>query len=102
MDLRAHNRYRRRSHRLLDLSEGAPAPVATLGGEALPRHSLLERTRPRRSLRRLRTAQAIRRRGSFVLSAGAMRATAQTASGAAFCRTVSRFTKNCRLGLVTN
>src|SRR6476661_4767121 len=60
VDLRAHDRQGRRSHRLLDLPKGAPAPVATMGGEALPRHPILERARPGRALRRLRAAQAIR------------------------------------------
>ena len=47
-------------------------PSRRWAAQALPRHPLLERARPRRSLRRLRAAGAVRRRGPLVLPAGPM------------------------------
>ena len=43
-----------------------------LGGAPIRRHPLLERARPRRPLRRLGAAGAVRRRGARVLPAGAL------------------------------
>ena len=71
---RQHGR-RRGADRLLDLPEGDSAALAALGGEALHRHPLLERARPRRPLRRVRAAGAVRARGALVLPARAMSAT---------------------------
>jgi len=56
-----------------DLPQGAPAPVPAVGGEALPRHQVLERARSRRALRRVRAALSVRRRGPGVLPARQMR-----------------------------
>jgi pimeloyl-ACP methyl ester carboxylesterase len=69
LDHRLRARHRRRSHRLFDLSQGTPAPLTSVGGEALPRHPLLERARSRRALRRLRAAGAVRRGSAVVLPA---------------------------------
>jgi hypothetical protein len=46
----------RGAERLLNLAQRVAAPLAALGGEAFPRHPLLERASPRRTLRRLRAA----------------------------------------------
>jgi pimeloyl-ACP methyl ester carboxylesterase len=72
VDLRTHERHGHRPHRLHDLPQGAPAPVATLGGEALCRHPLLERARPGWALRRLRATGAVRRRTACLLSTGSV------------------------------
>ncbi len=52
---------------VLDLSEGDLPAVAPLGRAAVHRPAVLQRARPRRSLRRLRAAGALRRRGPCVL-----------------------------------
>ena len=57
----------RRAARSSRTSFSAPAGA---GRATLPRHPLLERARPRRPLRRLRAARALRRRGARLLRAG--------------------------------
>src|SRR4029453_18197485 len=69
VDLGSCTRHGRRPNRGFDLPQGTPAPVAPVGGEALPRHPLLERARSRWALRRVRAARSVCRGGSDFLSA---------------------------------
>jgi hypothetical protein len=48
---------------------GAPAPVPTVGGEAVSRHRYWNEPERGRALRRVRAADAVRRRGARVLPA---------------------------------
>ncbi|CAA9499005.1 MAG: Epoxide hydrolase, partial [uncultured Solirubrobacterales bacterium] len=61
-----------RSHRVLDLPPGDLPAFAALGRDAVQGPALLQRARPRRALRGVRAAGAVRGRVARVLRAGAL------------------------------
>ena len=62
-----------RADRVLGLPEGDPPTLAPLGRAALHRHPLVERAGEGRSLRRVRAARSVRRRGPQLVPSLAMR-----------------------------
>jgi pimeloyl-ACP methyl ester carboxylesterase len=69
-----------RADGLFGLPGRAAAAVTAVGPEAVHRHPVLERACPRRSLRRVRAAIALYRRGAGVLPAGPLATLANLAS----------------------